>query len=91
MFTFITAGFISIEPFMKSVFVVYYFATIIITWFSNYLFGYIAVNTRTRTNVSYAFYFIWFICFFGLAVVGIYFMFDLDGSHDGYLVLGVSK
>lgn len=48
MFTFITAGFISIDPFMKEVFIVYYFATIIITWISNYLFGTLAVKTRAR-------------------------------------------
>ena len=48
MFTFITAGFMSIDPFMREVFVVYYFATIVITWISNYLFGVIAVNTRSK-------------------------------------------
>ena len=89
MFTFITAGFMTINPFMKEIFVVYYFASIVITWVSNYLFGIIAVNTRDKNQVSQVFFFIWFVVFFGLSVVGIFFLWDLDGSRDGYLVLGV--
>lgn len=89
MFTFITAGFMTIDPFIRGVFIVYYLATIILTWISNYLFGIIAVNTRDKNQVSPAFFLIWFFIFFGLSIVGIYFLWDLDGSHDGFLVLGV--
>ena len=77
MFTFITAGFMSIDPFIRGVFIVYYFTTIILTWISNYIFGVIAVKTRNNKSVSPAFFLIWFFVFFGLSIVGIYLLWDL--------------
>ena len=69
--------------------IVYYLAPIVITWVSNYIFGFLAVSTRSKADVANSFFIIWFIVISGLFVVGVYLMLDVDENEGGFLALGV--
>ncbi|KAM3131253.1 hypothetical protein pb186bvf_016571 [Paramecium bursaria] len=68
----------------------YFLITIIISWFTNYIFGGLAISFRRKTKkeVFGCYWLMYFIIFFGLLTIGIWQMYGLNIDRDLYLLVG---
>jgi hypothetical protein len=86
-----TALFLSIRPFSFSMLTVYYITPIIVSWFTNYLFGAVAVCMRRgREDVNCCYWILYMLVHVSLWVLAVYAMFQLENRFGIYLLVGVA-
>ena len=70
---------------------VYYIVPVVISWFSNYLFGSIAVCLRKeKEDVNCFYWIIYLLIHVSLWILTVWCMFGLDTRFDIYLLVGVA-
>jgi hypothetical protein len=90
MFTTLTSVFFSIPGFSYGLLTIYILAPINITWFTNYLFGCLAVCLRrNKHSVNPCYWIIYFFVQIALWVLAIYAMWGLDVKFDIYLSIAI--